>query len=64
MASDMDSDRLQQLLARMQSFVELDDVARLADAIADAARELTGGRYAALAILNSDGDALERLVTA
>jgi hypothetical protein len=48
----------------MQSFVELDDVARLADAIADAAREFTGARYAALAILNSDGDALERLVTA
>ena len=60
----MDSDRLQQLLARTRSFADLDDAAGLADAIADAARELTGARYAALAILNSDGDALERLFTA
>jgi signal transduction histidine kinase len=60
----MDSDRLQQLLARARSFADLDDAAGLAEAFADAARELTGARYAALAILNSDGDTLEHLYTA
>jgi signal transduction histidine kinase len=59
----MDEARLQRLISVGRSLVSELDVETLLTSVLEAARDLTGARYAALGVLNQRGDALDRFLT-
>jgi two-component system, NarL family, sensor histidine kinase DevS len=60
---DLNEARLRRLIQVGRTVVSELDLESVLGAVVDAARELTGARYAALGILNADRDALERFIT-
>jgi signal transduction histidine kinase len=59
----LDEVRLRRLLKVGRSLVSELDVESVLEAVLEAARDLTGARYAALGVLNDRGDGLERFLT-
>ena len=59
----MDEARLRRLIGVGRSLVSELDVETLLTSVLEAARDLTGARYAALGVLNQGGDALDRFLT-
>ena len=59
----LDEARLRRLLQVGRSLVSELDVESVLQAVLEAARDLTGARYAALGVLNDRGDGLERFLT-
>ena len=59
----LDVDRLRGLVEAGQQLVAELDLEAVLDRLLEAARELTGARYAAMGVLNRDRDGLERFVT-
>ena len=60
----MDKRQLERLLGIGPALAEGLDLEAVLRRIVDAAREVTGARYAALGVLDSEGEALERFITA
>jgi signal transduction histidine kinase len=59
----LDEERLRRLLEAGRALVSELDVDAVLDRLLDAARELTGARYAAMGVLNEERTGLERFVT-
>jgi signal transduction histidine kinase len=62
-AEQLDEVRLRRLLEVGRALVSDLDVESVLQAVLEAARDLTGARYAALGVLNDSGDGLERFLT-
>jgi two-component system, NarL family, sensor histidine kinase DevS len=60
---ELDEARLRRLIDVGRTVVSELDLESVLTAVIDAARELTGARYAALGILNAERDGLERFIT-
>ncbi len=60
--SELTDERLEQLLEVGRSIVSELDLETLLTRVLDAARDLTGARYAALGIMNADKTGLERFL--
>jgi len=60
---ELDEARLRRLIQVGRTVVSELDLETVLGVVLDAARELTGARYAALGILNADRNALERFIT-
>jgi signal transduction histidine kinase len=63
MSDSLDPRQIRRLLDIGRSLVAQLDVERVLDDILDAARELTGARYAALGVINEQRTGLERFIT-
>jgi signal transduction histidine kinase len=61
--ASLDEIRLRRLISVGRSLVSELDVETLLTTVLEAARDLTGARYAALGVLNQAGDALDRFLT-
>jgi signal transduction histidine kinase len=61
---ELDEGRLRRLIEVGRTLVSELDVDAVLGRVLDAARELTGARYAALGVLNADRTGLERFITA
>jgi signal transduction histidine kinase len=62
--ADLDHSQLERVLAVGRSLVSADDPEEVLRLVIEAARELTGSRYAALGVLDEAGEALERFLYA
>jgi signal transduction histidine kinase len=62
-SQDLDDQRLRRLIEVGRSLVSERDLETLLAQVLDAARELTGARYAALGVLDESRESLERFVT-
>jgi GAF domain-containing protein len=60
----MDQDKLERLLAIAPALAGGLELETVLHRIVDAARDITGSKYAALGVLDSSGEALERFITA
>lgn len=60
--SDLNPEQLSRLLSVGRSLVSVRDPEEVLRSVVDAARDLTGARYAALGVLDEDGESLARFV--
>jgi len=63
LGAQLDDERLRRLLEVGRTLVSDLDLESVLQAVLDAARDLTGARYAALGVLNERGDGLEQFLT-